>query len=129
MNDRELLEEALHRLESYEDQFGANTPDLETINAIRTRLAEPEEAAKPAAWAYKEQLDQLKHEPYSLMWSTQRAARIPLYLHPPRPAVRLSDEEIDEIWRQPPPEFDDLVRDIEAAVLKKNGLEVKDEQR
>ena len=85
---------------------------------------------KPVAWCYTPDMEWLNQAQI-----TSRSIPVwlkpidhyetPLYLRPSRKAVRLSDEEIDEIWRHPPPEFDDLVRAIEAAVLKKNGLEAK----
>lgn len=124
--DKELLRQALDVLGNIRAIDLHHADGEEVLEAIHTRLAEPEEAAEPVAWM----VPGVTTTDSALAEANGRYA-IPLFLHPPRPAVRLDNEEIaaelaqlkgDILLRLLP-----FVRAIEAAVLRKNGLEVKDE--
>lgn len=74
-------------------------------------------------------------EPVALSWDVQMPDDVakwitahPPKLHPARPAVRLTQDETNDLrfdYRGVECNGDDLARAVEAAVLRKNGLEVE----
>lgn len=86
----ELLNLALRRLESYEEECGANVVDMEVMEEIRAFLAAEPEADKPMAWMHpvagviQTRLTGLERDTYT----------IPLYTRPEPARKLLSDVEI-----------------------------------
>ena len=124
-SDRELLEQAVCVLDK-----AWNYPSADLVKTIRARLAEPEEAVEPlTADAIKEiwwsTLEQSEDESPEVRFT--RFTRAVEKAHgiggeaSPRPAVRLSDDEIAQLYMGTD-EFFSFSRAIEAAVLKANGL-------
>ena len=112
-NDRELLEDALCLIDS--GTKGGMAYDI--TREIRARLEEPE--PEPVAWAAKQgMVSKFKQ------WEDAE----PLYRHPPRQMVRLSNTEIRCIVKNVIPDvtvaesvtFRAVARAIEQAVLEKN---------
>jgi Tfp pilus assembly protein FimV len=86
--DRELLEDALNVL----DKGQWIHPSSTLHNEIRARLAEPED--EPVCWFDE---DDCSIE-MAFEWDEDEDHTIPLYRHPPRQPVRLSDDEIQECF-------------------------------
>ena len=102
---------------------------------------------QPVAWCYLPDMEWLNATQITSrsipVWSKPvDHYNTPLYLHQPRPAVRLSDVDILPLINREIEDYmdggyakssymksnlQDFARAIEAAVLKKNNLEVKDE--
>lgn len=125
--DKELLKQALTLLETPKKDYR----HFYLCKKIRDRLAEPKEAVEPVAWMMvnnEHDLDRSLHfEPqnWHITWE-----EVPLYLHPPRPAVRLSKDELEAVlsdWMLNGGKSSrEIYENVQTAVLRKNGLEVKD---
>ena len=119
MTDRELMQMALDALEDYDGEWlrdGGQVSVGLTIEALRTRLAQPE--PEPVAW--------IEGDEPILTWFKTEPEAIPLYTSPPasKPWVGLTDEEIDEVFGSPmklePSFMLSFVRAIEAKLKEKN---------
>ena len=123
MTDRELLQKALNALL----ELDSDRTRKSLIDTIDSRLAEPEEAVEPVAWMMvnnEHDLDRSLHfEPqnWHITWE-----EVPLYLHPPRPAVRLSKDELEAVlsdWMLNGGKSSrEIYENVQTAVLRKNGL-------
>ena len=123
MTDRELLEMALDALECWQRNEDCNEPMSNILEALRARLAQPEQ--EPVAWADKVDIDRDGHD----LWvSRQKPAKdgVPLYTAPPqREWVGLTDEEINILFKNslksiPTGVIWNISRTIEAKLKEKN---------
>lgn len=107
----------------------------ETLAEIDFALAAAQQAeptSEPVAWANPGDLINDGHGHALTVLSSEPGTvnYVPLYTHPPRPAVRLTEEEIGRIALGAGcnPEWDDgmlvcdIARAVESAVLQKNGI-------
>ena len=125
-SDRELLKDALDALEEIRSVDTADYWDL--MEEIRDRLAEPEE--EPYTYAFEvgvkntdKKVAITLDEPRFPVGVVCDSPIFPLYHHPPRQPVRLSDEEIEsvcQVWRCSGVSLTELVRDMESAFIEKN---------
>lgn len=110
MTDRELLQQALDALEKHVYEY-------ETIQALHTRLAQPE--PEPVAWIYG------VGDYAEVRWTKDgsgSAIRTPLYLAPPKKEwVGLTEDEAQYLFRLCLGRtYDDFWRAIEAKLKEKN---------
>jgi len=139
MSDRELMQQALDALEYLPEMSGIE----EAIQALRDRLAQPEQEPVAWRWLYNGQPDSEKHfsmpGPDAEVISRASACEFPrtvqyLYTSPPpkRDWVGLTDEEQRDALRECPHDTmenlrvrwlyaKDFARTIEAKLREKNG--------
>ena len=131
---RELLARTLEELSSqdaalrqeFEGLLGAWGP-LTIIEEIRNYLVEPTQDEKPIAYWDTQEGTLIPAVPLSSERTCFKVPLVPLYLHPPRPFIRMTREEIGKLadsvlssdWTD---EFEiyHFARDIEDALVEKN---------
>ena len=124
MTDRELLQQAMECLLAWEEEssgYGWSKRDQETVDAIRTRLAQPE--TKVFGWLEMDDISeecfvQLEEKP------TWGGYWIPLYTAPQNKEwVGLTDDEIHKIEQECDQKFEnyfEFANAIEAKLKEKN---------
>jgi hypothetical protein len=122
MTDRELLQQALDALEKHVYEY-------ETIQAIRTRLAQPEPKPEPVSWGVQEGVN--LHDVFLFQDEAgemchlkgTHAKAVPLYTAPPKKEwVGLTKEERKDIFDLCEPEDRGYVAAmVEAKLKEKNG--------
>jgi hypothetical protein len=115
MTDRELLQQALDALISVWN-IDKTTKQVETIQAIKARLAQPE--PEPVAWLYKQKDGMLviTDDP-----DYADGTWTPLYTAPPKKEwVGLTKEEARKICVATVPYVVDMAAAIEAKLKEKN---------
>ena len=119
-SDRELLRDVLFML----DSPPSTDDEIALREEIRARLAEIK--LEPRAWVASKSSE---GKADALYWNSRDAEEDgyafiePLYSHPSRQPVRLSDEEIEtvcQVWRCRGVSLTELVRDMESAFIEKN---------
>lgn len=108
MTDRELMQQALEKLEFFAHIKSVSEDTRRLITALRERLAQPEQ--EPVAWRYRGNL----HEFDPSDWAEGPVT--PLYTAP-RQWQGLTDDEINQFrqWSHP-----DIIEAIELKLKEKN---------
>jgi hypothetical protein len=128
MTDRELLQQALDALESWQKtclDCGRSSEELgratKPLQEIRTRLSQPDPDA--VAWVNPATLQDLKDgkEGVHLVYEVEMVNSIPLFEYQPEKEwVGLTDEDRWELV-QKTPSFDEAVAAVEAKLKEKNS--------
>ena len=132
----EVLKQALEALNEYVDvvvsvndpnDWGTvadgGKPARDAITSLRQAIAELE-SQEPVAWLRTSGIGSpvVTNEMFNAYPEMRLNFQTPLYTHPQRTWVGLTDEEISQLWLCTSPYFDDLdfARAIEAKLKEKN---------